>query len=302
MLHSRFVFVIFTLSLLLNLPCAQANSSDFENETVTVTEYNPEYLASRIMKGHNIYNPERFQETNIEKIKLYGRGIQDRGTEDMIALACIGNPNTPDQIATNEPSCDVVRNVYFDQQSQKAYYFGSIILFNLSGNDPTASERKTTLKQLAKEFRHFKSKNNDTYYKLFGIGFATMIGGSLAIILTATPVAVLGVFVAAVMTGMVTSMYFGILDMSRPVKNSINTAMQDQGKWNWTIKPLRRSTKLFRTYLSFMLNTTKAEDYLDDHFVKPGTKYRSMIKSYNQIQILKDNADQSMMNSALIQN
>jgi hypothetical protein len=169
-----------------------------------------------------------------DTLRLVGRGIQNRSTQDSIALACIG-PENPQTLAR---SCTKVRYVYFRSIDKTTTYFGKTISVKSLDGEPTEADLKALLSKMKKEFKAYLSEKHHTGVKrgvgAMAIGIAGVYTISAATLLIAAPAG------AAALICLIIS--------DRPVLSgaSDNTsAISNRDGWSWSARPKSISDRRF---------------------------------------------------------
>ncbi len=199
-------------------------------------------------------------------LKIFGRGIENRKTGDVIALACVGKNLTN----LSDPSCSSLRYVYFIANEKAAYYAGHEVKVETKGI-ASETEIQSTVLELKRDFESYRKDSNQgrrgayvttlaiagwagggvwAYHKdkeLSKNGGEGLSGSAIILPLTA------GVAFVAAMT------YLGMktYDPKTPDSSSISDAMVNQDGWNWSVKPekiSKRNFKIFTRYLHIRMD------------------------------------------------
>ncbi len=198
------------------------------------------------------------EKVNTDYLKIIGRGIQNKKTKDIVALACTGF--NPAQIL--EPSCKELRYVIWKSATNESFFTGEKIVFN-SQTEPSEAELNAAMKRINANFKKFKKDSkklgNHRIWSqapvaaLIPIGIAIGVNqkrhndGRASAISTET--ALLGTvgFVAAVL------IYQHLLVKSpTPESGIISSAMADRSGWNWAIEPRSVSAHQFNWLVKYI--------------------------------------------------
>jgi len=225
------------------------------------------------------------EEVSTPNVKILGKGLMNRKTHESVAYACVG---TSPQ--SSEPTCNTIRMIYFNPQTNKSYFFGNAIQL-----------RTANKKELRKVFREIKKDYyqanptlitrvaNDigdgvggTIDDIFqggiesrgvqaivftGPGIALVVDGVLCAVPSATNatlaiVALIGVgtipavfVVAGVTVGL--AYVLSVLKFS-PLSSSTFQAFHSTNDWNWSSNPRKVSAKKFDKLLHYF-NAMKIE-------------------------------------------
>lgn len=171
-------------------------------------------------------------------LKLFGRGIQQRGSNESIAFACY------------DESCSTARFVHFNGSESK--WIGGIIRLPVVESEKLKKKAyELKLKEYLLKRKNIKHRSNRFSY---GLGVAT--------VLVITPVS----FKAAMATGIGLTtgafgailiplgIYYAIIAYSNSIDDAListksSTATFHQEGWNWTKKPRTISSKKFQKLL-----------------------------------------------------
>ncbi len=189
-----------------------------------------------------------------QSLTIVGKGIQNRKTGEVIALACVG------ESANGSPvkNCDVLQHVYFKNSQSLPVFVGSTL--------KVANHNiKKTLRTISKDYRHYRwdLKNHDgaaafcaigSLVYWFGsisllepLGFGKWVNGSIHV----SPVVGWSILGGSVL--LLAGTGLSQIDFS-PLKvwnDRAVTAMADQKGWNWEI-PKTVSNRKFRKFYSFV--------------------------------------------------
>lgn len=81
------------------------------------------------------------------RIRIIGRGIQNRQTGDSIALGCV------------DDDCSQIRSVYFNGATREATFYGKSFFVPKKGASASRKEIKVTVKQINKAYRIYKRED-----------------------------------------------------------------------------------------------------------------------------------------------
>jgi hypothetical protein len=185
------------------------------------------------------------QEITTDQIRLAGRGLINKKTSETLAIACI------DDTAT----CENMRFVYLNPVTQKAYYIGSIMNWSSFLTQKQIArlapdeQRNQAIKNIMNGFKRWRKENRglsqDTRRTIQGGSFMAILAGlglastfgtaglSLVVGLASYPIYL-------IMTPMIT----GDINIMRG-HQKMESASHDQNGWNWSshAQPIR--AKLF---------------------------------------------------------
>jgi hypothetical protein len=190
---------------------------------------------------------------NGDRLKLVGRGVENRKTGNVIALACIGKPINE----TLEPSCKVLRHVMMKADTKQMVYIGPKFEIESQG-EPTQDDlvkRVVSINRAVK--KHKKYVNSDKRGK--AIAYSAVISsvgfGAIVISKSAAGVAIAtGPFCLAWLGLLV--VIFGVQELVRaplfPSSGVISDVMADQNGWNWSVKPKKVSARSFKWFESYL--------------------------------------------------
>jgi len=192
-------------------------------------------------------------------LKIFGKGFQDRKTKEIIVLACVGNRIQ----GTSERDCNLLQHVYFAGPHAQPVLVGSPIVVAAEGAVVTQKEYKTTLRNLAKNYRRWdKADRRNRSKKLTpqerlnqhavlygGLADAAIVGSILLIV----PVSDAIVFPVAVIAAC--GIAFGLpqfsVQLSFPHRHMISY-LYDQNGWNWSEHVKRIKHRTFHSYSGFI--------------------------------------------------
>lgn len=201
------------------------------------------------------------QAATTDRLRIIGRGVENRKTGEVIALACVGEINP----TTQQPSCGKLQAVKFKPDASAPELIIDRIFdldqaLQLKGAEPTTEHLEKYVRMInrwAKEFRRDVTQGRRGKI----IATATLIGLG----------AVGGYFIyedlrlkntypddpnAGVKTGTFLLSWFGAMAVfigisalvSNPVfpkSGVISEVMADQSGWNWSVSPKKVTNKAF---------------------------------------------------------
>ncbi len=196
----------------------------------------------------------KMTEITDSQITLFGKGIENRKTGDLISLSCIGtNPQYP---------CNCLKHVFLDHETKKSYSFGyPIAVMRLTKSESLEHAFKRTTKFLSKQYR-IEARANITIGEnsLKAVTWFVGMGGVSVAVAVLTPVGAIPVLMGI-------TAYGGILGVSKlllfnenvPIAGGHSTvvaALRDQDGWNWGSEAKAISNHHFEVYQSSVLSGT----------------------------------------------
>ncbi len=200
-----------------------------------------------------------------QNLKVVGRGLVNRKTQDVLALVCTGNLN----VNPLEHSCDHLRHVVFRAADKTSSFIGPEFDLKVYG-EASLSDLSSFAQKLGREVRAYKHTHNQkrrvkTIAIFSGISMATFVvatatnphvdDGKWHTDTEPTPIQskiAIGAFAAAIGTFAV----LGITDGVTINKGGIfSEAVIDQDGWNWSVLPDRISQNSFHWYERFLLSS-----------------------------------------------
>ena len=183
-------------------------------------------------------------------IKIVGRGLQNRETGEVIALACVGKPLT----GSTEPSCNTLQHFKVNPTTRESKWIGNAVALSSQG-EPTQKELRDQVKELNQAVEKYKKQNNTA-------------ARNLNLALVATGAAIVGLLVFVILPVMKNTQNFNPSDskallifgapalgitfvhglISNPFfakSGALSSAMADQNGWNWSSQPKVVSKKTF---------------------------------------------------------
>ena len=94
------------------------------------------------------------EEVLTSSVKILGKGLMNQETNESIAYACVGA--SPD---TSEPTCNMIRMIYLNPQSNKSYFFGNPMLLQVVN--------KKDLRSMFRKIRKTYNRENPTKISQF---------------------------------------------------------------------------------------------------------------------------------------
>jgi hypothetical protein len=165
-------------------------------------------------------------------LKVVGRGIQSKASNEVIALACVGHSDF-----VNERSCTQLQFVRIDSDSKAVTAIGPLWSLPLD-HEPTANELQKYVKTLNRKIRQYRIANQDREVRNAFITFGAIVGG-VVLAATITPACLLLFFPSIALNMTLNSVpIFG-------KSGSVSNTMADQNGWNWSSRPKRISAKRF---------------------------------------------------------
>ena len=276
---SRFVTCMVLLSFLMNTVSmpesgAQNVTSKFRGSVETTLDSIPLDVATELLGNNDVDDLNQTEsasadfmntplpqtqdiaksgeEVTMESLKLVGRGVQNRRTGDIIALACVGQ--WVNDIVGN--SCKEVRHVKFTSKTQKLVFWGEKIPVVQDLNrvsEPTESEVKEFVKTVNSRVKKYKihETRSERGAIVKGVAGASMLAFGATFIANdvshATTISN-GAFLASWVGLMALIMVFQYAVMKGffPKSGVITHVFANQGGWNWSMKPKKVSRKTFR--------------------------------------------------------
>ena len=196
------------------------------------------------------------------QLKIIGRGIENKETHDVIALACVGE-ELPD---TREPSCRVLRNVKLKADSHELSFVGGKFDVNWEldiKGEPTQKDLIRLVRRLNKNAIKYKKKMNRVRNGKFISRFAAISFGAFGATVITKSMILTAMGGAAIPTGPALLAALGlmiivcgvqaiVLDPVFPNSSVISKVMADQNGWNWSIKPKKISARTFHWFERYL--------------------------------------------------
>lgn len=183
--------------------------------------------------------------TETARLKIIGRGIQDRESGDSIALGCV------------DDSCTRLRNVYFNSKTYEATFFGRVFELQAASPQATRQELKRKVREINREYKKYKQDKTRSPAKSFlkWLGFCSAFGGGMYLAINYLPAAFMTSFGLSVVTFGVVP-FAGIILLTKamyiPGKSGmVSEVFADDKGWNWAENPKKVSPRVFRLYDGF---------------------------------------------------
>jgi|GEM_PF-2446495 len=182
-------------------------------------------------------------------IKMIGHPIQDKRTDEILLVACIGRRIQ----GTQERYCDFLQHVYFANPGATPHLVGPVFEVQTDQLEPSRNEIKTTLREIAKAYHESKWDEQNGPLRLFiGVGASMGVGTLIGMTVALLP----GVLIALVPYGAVwgwAALHQSVSPFSSLYKHStITRLLQDQNGWNWSSSVKRIKHKNFQFYLDIL--------------------------------------------------
>jgi len=238
-----------------------SDDSEFLNTWSQQLKIGPDEKVTMNTLSLEAVNPESSSKDPItaeelsQQVKLMGKGIQNRKTNEMIALACVG-----DKIeGTQERSCDQLQHIYLKNPDSPPTLIGE--KFTIQNG-----KIKTSLRELSKSYRKYRwaQSKQARVKRAFEISKFSLLGFSGFLIVVAftgpiiiTPVAMVTLLssVGALVLGGAAYAILVDSDAIRPMnfKDTESVVyMNDQNGWSWASETHQISNQKFAHYYQFL--------------------------------------------------
>ena len=249
------------------LPTTNIELKDIPTELISDTPASEEVTDTDSNDDNEVapepsFNGKEIPPGALEKLRVIGRGIQNRRTGEAIVLACVGE-NLP---GTSSPSCKELRHVKIKEGSKEATFIGDT--FQVIGRESEFSSGESILvrepttmdlKQMVRQFnkgskKHKKFENKQIRQKIIGRLGEAAYGTSLVCLgvlasAGAGPVAVLPVIGSIALIIGVDELLRNPL---RPNSGQITEMMANQDGWSWSVNPKKVTAKSYHWFERYL--------------------------------------------------
>ncbi len=180
---------------------------------------------------------------------ILGKGIENRRTHEIIAIACVGKPTAE---LPAESNCSQIQALYYKPNAEApVLLIGSVHGVSENDKEPTKAELKKEYREIAESFHDYRFHNLNHRWHWVSIINATVGVGSWigigAALIGGTVFWPFGVAFAASVALIPVDNYI----YDRVFVNTTLTKFSNQDGWNWSVEPKKISNRKFKELHSY---------------------------------------------------